>query len=402
MSGGAAANEEADEMVTLIADGEARGAGAMGLPLMRLDLRLTSVRHLGRQVSDARLRARREAQAWRVDIASNEISGRVKIPHDARQSGEPIRVRLDWVDLALMRPAGDSSDPGTGLDTMLDPLELPALDVRIERLKTMESTYTDGVLVTGPAGGGMTIHRLEFAAADMRVQGQGTWRGGDSTATRLRLSIRSGNFGSGLTAIGYRDTLAGGDGEVKADIEWPGAPWAPSVAGLSGHARIEVADGLIRQVDPGAARLLGLFTLSALPFRGLVEGGLGFSEIKGRIDFADGNAYTNNLRIDSDFAEIKIRGRTGLVARDYDQRITVQPELSRTLPLIGLLSGGPAAGVAVALVQTVMRNLGGDVEEVTERVYTLTGSWDDPKVQRADAVPAKAPVQTTDQPGRGQ
>ena len=46
--------------------------------------------------------------------------------------------------------------------------------------------------------------------------------------------------------------------------------------------------------------------------------------------------------------KVDITGRTGLLAKDYDQVITVIPRVSSTLPLVGALAVNPAVGVALA------------------------------------------------------
>ncbi|MEF8834013.1 MAG: AsmA-like C-terminal region-containing protein, partial [Halofilum sp. (in: g-proteobacteria)] len=154
-----------------------------------------------------------------------------------------------------------------------------------------------------------------------------------------------------------------------------------------GYARVRLNDGLIPEVDPGPARLLGLISLRALPqlvsldFGDLVQPGYAFDTIRGRIDFDSGNAFSRGLEVDGPVGKMIINGRTGLVARDYDQTIAFQPELSSSLPLIGALTGGPVTGLAVALVQGVLRNIGADVEEASELRYSLTGTWADPRVQ---------------------
>jgi uncharacterized protein YhdP len=88
------------------------------------------------------------------------------------------------------------------------------------------------------------------------------------------------------------------------------------------------------------------------------------------------------------------------VARDYDQTVAFQPELSSSLPVIGALTGGPVTGLAVALVQGVLRNIGADVEEATEFRYSLTGTWADPKVQLVNQAPENTTTYEPSQPGR--
>jgi uncharacterized protein YhdP len=82
-----------------------------------------------------------------------------------------------------------------------------------------------------------------------------------------------------------------------------------------------------------------------------------------------------------------VAGRTGLVARDYDQVITVTPELGGSLSVAGAIAGGPVAGAAVLVLQKVFQT---QIEQITRAQYTLKGTWDDPemvRMQRDEARP---------------
>ena len=360
------------------------------------DLDVEAASYAGYVLSQAQLRTWREGEDWLVDLKSDEVSGRTRIPANVG-GGEPIRIRYDWIDLGLLAPeTGTAStakatpttegDDAGGLDA-INPASVPPLDVRIGRLKTRNALLNDIALVTSPSSEGVTIHRIGFNNPNLQLEGQGQWRGDPRSRTSLRLQLRSDNFGAGLGGIGYGGALVEGDGEVTANLDWNGPPWAPTLEDLGGYARVQLKDGLIPEVDPGPARLLGLVSLRALPqllsldFGNLVNRGYAFDTISGRIDFDGGSAFSRDLKVDGPAGKMIITGRTGLIARDYDQSIAFQPELSSSLPVIGALAGGPVTGLAVALVQGVLRNIGADVEKASEFRYSLTGTWADPTVQ---------------------
>lgn len=365
-----------------------RTAPAAGLPLTGLDLRVDVVTFREHRLSQVRLEGERDDDGWRLAVASNEASGRLEIPSAA--AGDPVRARFEWIDLALLAGEEDGDGGAKAQGALIDPEDLPPLDLRIDRLKLADVTLADFALVTGTGGAGRSIHRLDFRTEHLRGSGQGLWRGGSDPRTQLRLTLQSADFGEGLAELGYPGVMANGNGSVTFDGEWPGTPWDPAVAALDGHVVLDLENGVLRQVNPGAARLLGMFSLETIPFRTLLQEGLIFSRLRGRVDLNHGDAYTGNLKVDSAIGKIRIRGRTGLVARDYDLRVQVEPELSTSLPVIGFLSGGPVAGAAIALLQGVMRNLGQDVERVTRVEYAVTGSWDEPEVVRTDAAQAES------------
>ncbi|MFW5970447.1 MAG: YhdP family protein, partial [Halofilum sp. (in: g-proteobacteria)] len=316
--------------------GDRDGGAAPGMPgFGGVDLEVGAAAYGDYVFSDALLRARREGDGWLLDLDSDEASGETRIPANV-DAGEPIRVRYDWIDLGLLAPEATESDDAdaangerTGDDDAggfdaIDPSSVPPLDIRIGRLKTRNGALNDVGVVTGSSAEGMTIHRLGFDNDALRLEGQGHWRADPRSRTALRLQFRSDDFGAGLAGIGYGGALLGGEGDITADLDWAGPPWAPALDDLGGHAQIRLEEGLIPEVDPGPARLLGLLSLRALPqllsldFSNLVQRGYAFDTVEGRIDFADGNAFSRGLEVDGPAGKIIITGRTGLIERDYD------------------------------------------------------------------------------------
>ncbi|HEY1588556.1 MAG TPA: AsmA-like C-terminal region-containing protein, partial [Rhodanobacter sp.] len=184
------------------------------------------------------------------------------------------------------------------------------------------------------------------------------------------------------------------------DASWPGAPSALSLATMNGTLGIKVNDGRIPEAaTPGVGRLLGLVSLAELPRRlsldfGDVFGkGLAFDLIAGDFHLADGNATTSNLVINGSAANIRVSGRTGLRAKDYDQQMVVVPHLGNSLPLVGAVVGGPVGAAAGLAVQGL---LGKGLNHAAIRRYHVTGSWDKPVmtlVEKRD-IPLKPPLVT--------
>jgi uncharacterized protein YhdP len=159
---------------------------------------------------------------------------------------------------------------------------------------------------------------------------------------------------------------------------------------MQGELNLEARDGRLENVDEGAGKLLSLVSLNSLQrrltldFRDVVKEGFSFDRMQGRFVVMDGGAYTDNFSIDGTSVSIDIAGRTGLVARDYDQLVTVTPQVSSTLPIAGAIAGGPAVGAAVYLADKLV---GDRFNRLTRVQYHVTGSWDKPvynKLKRAE------------------
>jgi uncharacterized protein YhdP len=158
---------------------------------------------------------------------------------------------------------------------------------------------------------------------------------------------------------------------------WAGAPSTFALAHFDGTLNVSVKGGRIPEANPGAGRIFGLFNLASLPrrltldFGDFFKSGFSFDSIDATFTLKDGNAFTSDLLVKGPAADIAVKGRTGLKARDYDQTMEITPHVGGTLMLGGALVGGPVGAAAGALLQGVFKN-------VTRNRYSVTGSWDKP------------------------
>ena len=123
--------------------------------------------------------------------------------------------------------------------------------------------------------------------------------------------------------------------------------------------------------------------LQVLDFTDLVGEGFNFERVAGNFVLDNGNAYTNDLVVDGPAARIDISGRVGLVARDYDQLITVTPYLESSLPLAGAIAGGPVGAAAAIVAGKLLEGKIG-LNEAARKQYTVMGSWDAPEVTQIE------------------
>ena len=134
-------------------------------------------------------------------------------------------------------------------------------------------------------------------------------------------------------------------------------------------------EGRLTQVEPGlTGHVFGLLTITSLPrrllldFGDLFREGIGYDRMEGSFAIENGNAYTDDLFVESDPARFDIVGRTGLVDRDYDQIVTITPRVSSSLPL-----------VPIWLAQKILdRNL---FDKAFAYQYTIAGTWDEPQME---------------------
>ena len=223
----------------------------------------------------------------------------------------------------------------------------------------------------------------------MRLSGSGFWeqsknRGASSHVTKLDVTASFDDFGQALSDIAGVQSFGKGTGEAALSIAWPKPGYAPDLQAMQGQLLFNLRDGRILSVQPGASRILGLVALQSLPrrlagdFRDITETGLEYSGVSGNLSIADGYAITNAIAMSGPVAEILIQGTSGFVDRTHEQTIDVLPRVSGALPLLGILSVGPAAGLTALLADNILKGIGVNLDEFGRRRYMLTGSWEQP------------------------
>jgi uncharacterized protein YhdP len=219
---------------------------------------------------------------------------------------------------------------------------------------------------------------------DMQVSG--TWLVDDKGQhSSFKLAYDGDDVGATLTALNFAGVIKGGKAHTEAQLDWPGPPTAFALARAAGSMSFEIKDGRLLDVEPGAGRILGLLSFQALPrrllldFSDLFRKGFSFDSLAGNFTIEDGNAQTDNLYMDGPSARIEARGRVGLAAEDYDQRVTVTPNVSGGLPVAGALAAGVGAGAALFLAEKLLKP---GIDKMTRAEYRVTGSWANPDVER--------------------
>ncbi|MCZ6475690.1 MAG: hypothetical protein O6700_05165, partial [Gammaproteobacteria bacterium] len=195
---------------------------------------------------------------------------------------------------------------------------------------------------------------------------------------------KSDNVAIALDELGLDPLLEGEFAEVTANVHWPGGPSADWRQGISGDVALRLERGSVLDLEPGAGRVMGLMSITALPrrlaldFRDVFNRGLVFDEVGGTFVLIDGNAYTDNLKLTGPVADIGIVGRTGLKDQTYQQQAVVTAEPGKILPTVGFLAG-PGIGTALLIFTQIFKE---PLRGIGRASYCMSGTWQEPLVER--------------------
>ena len=346
----------------------------------------------GLDLVDLQMALLREPQAWQIELSGDSIEGAITLPVPM-DSGRVLVADLRHLYLEPLPADADELDleihPLSAQTSTQSPRGLPPLHLLIDDLRWGAMNLGRARLESHASGEGVEVEMIDISGPDLRLNGRGRWvEREDRIHCEFQGRLTSAKLSGLLASAGYELGIEANRAQVDADLRWPGAPVDFSLARLSGSLDLLLSDGVIPEARPGAGRLLGLASFSAIPrrlmldFRDVFGAGLRFDEIRGRFDLAAGFARTDGVVIDSPAAKITISGDTDMAARKYDQLILVEPGLGATLPVIGVLAGGPVGAAAgLVLRQLLERPLRG----IAEARYSVTGPWEDPLIELIEA-----------------
>ncbi|TXC67041.1 hypothetical protein FSC37_18645 [Piscinibacter aquaticus] len=291
-SGSAAAGETGGYLPTQIA-----------LRAQTLD---TSARQFNRVV----VGATRDDNRWKANIEADQVSGYVEYrAATAAQSAGRVHARLARLSL----PKGDDAQVETLLDQQA-PTTVPSLDIVVEdfelrgkRLGRVEVDAVNRVVGEGrDARREWRLNRLALTTPDAQLVGSGQWSeiggtyltapGAASSVRRravLDFKLDIADAGTLLERLGTGKAVRGGKGQLAGRV----VAGLAAVAGLPDAVWQRGGIGRQRSVSegrPGAARLLGVLSLQALPrrlvldFRDVFQEGFAFDALTGDLKIAQG------------------------------------------------------------------------------------------------------------------
>lgn len=339
-----------------------------------------SARRWGPLTATAQRRSEADGEVWRLALQGDQVQG--KVEYRPPVSGAPagrVQARLARLTVpeAARGPAAEAV-PAAG------PASMPALDLVIDEFE-WGGKKLGRLEVDAPRPGGegrdWRLARLSLASPDARLGAAGVWSGSRRMALDFKLDVSDG--GGLLERLGMGRTVRGAKGQLKGQLGWNGSPLSPDWARLGGNLQLALDSGQFLKVEPGAARLLGVLSLQALPrrltldFRDLFDQGFSFDKVTGDVQLAGGMARTNNLRIRGVQAVVLMEGSADLQHETQDLRMVIVPELNAGTASLAYAAINPAVGLGTFLAQVFLRK---PLMQAGTREFHVTGPWSDPVV----------------------
>jgi len=368
-----------DGWIDVIIDGALGGKGMGGLVLEEGNLRAGKILFLDRYFENVRMGFDVVGSDIRAQFEAEDINGTVRY---TRGESGPGSLSAEFERLVLKKPLT------SGVDTETDPADLAALHLYARSFQYSGVELGETRIEAYPTAKGFHFEKVDAASEHLSVQASGDWSLSEQgQRSDFEIHMASESLGDFLTTMDSRSAIQGGQTLVNFSAWWPGSPAAFALSRLNGLIEFSVVDGNIADASAGGGRLLGLLSIQALPkrlsldFRDVFDTGFSFDEAAGTFRMENGIASTDDMLLKSSAANISVTGSTNLVDQEYDQLMTVKPGLGNTLPIIGVLAGGPIGAAAGLALQGLLQD---QIGEATQVQYTIKGPWEDPVFEAVD------------------
>lgn len=368
----------------------------------RLALRTDRLDLGGRRFHRVVLGASREGDGpWLANVEADELEGHLAYRLPAGNQAGSLRARLTRLVLA----------PGAAQQVeqiLQQPSSVPALDIAVDEL-TLGTRRLGRIEIEAVNRGEVPrtrewrLTRLHLGTPEARLSATGNWAAtapGAPRRTALSFVLDVDDAGQLLTRLGREGTVRAGKGRIEGNIGWLGSPLSLDHASLSGQIKADIERGQFLKVEPGAAKLLGVLSLQALPrrllldFRDVFSEGFAFDFVRGDARVEQGVLRTNNLQMKGVNAAVLIEGSADLARETQDLKVIVVPELNAGTASLLATTVNPVVGLGTFLAQLLLRQ---PLQSASTQQFHITGGWADPQVTRIERKPAE-PAAATPQP----
>ncbi len=327
------------------------------------------------------LKVGKEKTGLKGTLQSSVAKGRFYLPL-FQSIDVPINIDLDMFNVVLKEGLGESDKVVYKTD------QLPNLVFKSKLFSVNGKNFSDAYAeIETHNENKFLLKKLSLKHQDVTLDASGAWIFNNTLkqhVSRLKISINGEKIGQTLDNLGLGKSIENGQVTFSGDLSWPDTLWNLDLDKAQGSATIKIKDGYLLDVDPAEGRFVGLLSLSALPrrltldFSDFFKEGLQFDRITGDFSIHDGSMWTTNLNMTGSVSDVNIVGRTGIKAKDYDQMITIIPQVRDALPVIGSIVAGSTVGWAMLLFQRLFKD---PIDDSVSIKYKVTGHWDAPKIE---------------------
>ena len=330
----------------------------------------------------------RTADLWRLNVSADELNGAVEVRAPQGDTPAQLYVRLAYLnippslvpDVERMLSEQPSSIPT--LDIVVN--ELTLRDIKLGRLQI------DAINRIGQkTAREWHLNTFNLTMPEASLTANGSWMadGPRQRRTQLNFVLAMRNSGELLDRLGTRHVIRNGEGRLEGQVAWVGSPITLDYPSMSGKLNLLVEKGQFLKTEPGAARLLGILNLQALPrrltldFSDVFSEGFAFDFVRGDVRIDQGVASTNNLQMKGVVAGALIEGSADLDKETQDLKVVVVPEINAGTASLYMATINPLVGLTSYLAQLILSK---PLVSAGTSQFHIDGTWSNPRVTKVE------------------
>ena len=234
---------------------------------------------------------------------------------------------------------------------------------------------------------GWQINKITLQRPETKLTGRATWLtlNGRQRMTS-NMELESENIGQTVSAMGYPNQVVGGKTKLTSELRWAERDGRVNEwQNIDGRVELKIVDGRFVEVDQGAAGFFGLFDITSigklitLDFSSAFSKGLPFNDLSGKINIRNGSAYAEDFNLHSPSLRIGVNGKVGLVTKDYDLQLHVEPRLTSATTFTAWQLLGLEIAASIYALQKIFKK---EIAKKTKVIYEITGPWKRPIVTK--------------------
>jgi uncharacterized protein (TIGR02099 family) len=350
----------------------------------------------GRHLHHVLVGGSRVGDLWRATVSAQEVNGYTEYRPGTANNPARLYARLAYLNI----PPSASND----VDQLLSeqPASIPALDIVVNDLELRGKRFgraeVDAVNRLVPGGGReWRLNKFNLSMPEASFNASGNWSASQASApkkTALDFTLEVNDSGDLLKRLGMPDAVRAGKGKLVGQVSWVGSPLSPDYPSMSGQFNVNIERGQFLKTDPGAARLLGVLNLQALPrrlfldFRDVFSEGFAFDFFRGDVNIQQGMAHTNNLQMKGVNAAVMMEGKADIGRETQDLKVVIVPDINAGTASLVYSTINPVVGLTSFLAQYFLRR---PLTEANTQEFHVDGTWSDPKVTRINNKPTAKP-----------
>ena len=367
---------------------EMESTGAQDYMPSLLTVRADQVKLADRFINRVVVGGVRMGELWRLNIAADELNGTAEVRPATTTQPAQLYARLSFLNIP------PSAVPDVERMLSDEPSSIPALDVVVNDLtlrgKKLGRLEMDAVnRTTANAGREWRLNKLNLSAPDGTLSATGSWAADGPKLRRTRLDFVMDIKDSGqlLTRLGTPNAIRNGHGKLQGKVSWQGSPITLDYPSMSGQLNLMIEKGQFLKSEPGAARLLGVLSLQALPRRLMLDfsdvfgEGFAFDFVRGDVRIEQGVASTNNLQMKGVSAGAAIEGSADIAKETQNLKVVVVPEINTSAATLYMAAINPLVGLTTYLSQLVLSK---PLTKAGTSVFLIDGPWSNPRVTKSE------------------